>query len=306
MKILGIGESVIDKAYVTADTEVPEGVVPTTHAGGPVLISMILMARLGHECTFMTTLGRDDEAKLIRKTLNRENVHVYGDLRNNTKINPILVNPKTGQRIKLRGNTYHSSLQNIEPHIIKEFDIIIIDRHQHEAFYEILKHKKSSAKIVIDPSTEVSSFTLDMIKYADYPIIPIETLSKINEPDLQSALRHIYAITRKPYVVTVGELGSILYDGQQMKLIPALEVDTLDTTGAGDIFRGAFAYGVTQGWEIEECVEYANCIAAMHCTRMGNASAIPTKSEIELCRRLCLHKKSLTKPVVNQYFDRLP
>lgn len=306
MKILGIGESVIDQTYITPDTTVPEGVVPSTNAGGPVLIAMILLARLEHQCTFITTLGRDDEAKIIRKTLHQENVDVYGDLKNTTKINPILVNPTTGKRTKLRGNTVHPSLKNLEKNVIQEFDIIIIDRHHNEAFYDVVKHKKPSAKIIIDPSTEVSPYTFDMIRHADYPIIPIETLANLNDENLETSLIQMYEIAEKPFVVTLGELGSILYDGNTMKLIPALEIDTVDTTGAGDIYRGAFAYGITQDWKLEKCIEYANCVAAMHCTRMGNAKAIPTKAEIELCRHLSLSKKSLTKPVINQYFNRLP
>jgi sulfofructose kinase len=306
MKILGIGESVIDKAYITSGNVVPKsGPTPTTHIGGPVLIAMILLARLENQCTFVTTMGRDAEAEIIKIALKNEKINVLRKLQQKTKTNSILINPTTGQRTKLRGTTTHPSIKNLKRKFIQQFDIIIIDRHHNEAFYEVVKYKKPSAKIIIDPSTEVSAFTLTMIKSADYPIIPIEALTKTSGKNLLSSLRNMYTISGKPLVITCGELGSILFDGQTMELIPAVQVTSIDTTGAGDIYRGAFAYGVTQGWDMKHSIEFANCVAAMHCTRFGNASAIPTKNEIELCNNLCLTKKSLTKPRINTYFNGL-
>jgi sugar/nucleoside kinase (ribokinase family) len=305
MRILGIGESVIDKSYITEGTNVPDDSVPTTHVGGPVLISMILLARLGHETTFVTTLGQDKEGDFALKTLYQEHVYVFGEFKEQTKVNDILIHPTTGQRIKLRGNVTHPAIEHMEPEVIRHFDIFVIDRHHKEAFFEIVKHKKPSAKIIIDPSTEVSSFTQTMIKYADYPIVPIEALTKIAGEHLHDALEHLYKLARKTVVVTAGELGSIIFDGQTMKLIPAFSVKTVDTTGAGDIYRGAFAYGLIQQWSIQRCVEYANCVAALHCTKFGNADAIPSKYEINQFLAQSENKKSLTEPAINNYFDRL-
>lgn len=305
MKILGIGESVIDKTYITEGTKVPDDVVPDTHVGGPVLISMILLARLEHECSFITTIGRDDEAGIIIKTLYKENVLLFSEFKEKTKVNTILVNPVTGQRTKHRGNITHPDIQSLEPEIIRQFDIIIIDRHHKDAFFEVVKYKKPSAKIIIDPSTEISDFTLAMIKNADFPIIPIEALTKTEGDDLHTSLKNMYEVTKKPLIITAGELGSIVFNGQEMQLHPALAVHSVDTTGAGDIYRGAFAYGITQKWDIPQCVEYANCVAGIHCTKYGNAAAIPTKQEIDHCLAQKSNKKLLTEPTINRYFETL-
>jgi sulfofructose kinase len=305
MKILGIGESVIDRSYITEGSEVPQDAVPTTHVGGPVLISMILLARLGHETTFVTTLGQDKEGDLALKTLYNEQVYVFGEFKEKTKVNNILIHPGTGQRIKIRGSVTHPAIENLEPEVIRHFDIFIIDRHHKEAFFEVVKHKKASAKIIIDPSTEISQFTRAMIKYAEYPIIPIESLTKTTGENLHQALERMCKLAGKPIVITASELGSIIYDGQTMQLIPAFRVKSVDTTGAGDIYRGAFAYGITQQWGMKQCVEFANCVAALHCSRYGNADAIPTRQEIEQSLAQTANKKSLTLPAITHYFDRL-
>ena len=305
MKILGIGESVIDKTYITEGTKVPDDVVPDTHVGGPVLISMILLARLEHECSFITTLGRDDEGGIIKSTLYKEKVYMFSEFKDKTKVNSILIDPKSGRRTKLRGRVKHPAMHSIEPDVIRQFDIIIIDRHHKEAFFDVVKFKKPSAKIIIDPSTEVSDFTLAMIKFADYPIVPIESLTKTEGENLHASLKNMYASTKKPLIITAGEMGSIVYDGVSMQLIPALAVRSVDSTGAGDIYRGAFAYGVTQNWDVQQCVEYATCVAGIHCTKYGNAAAIPTKMEIDHCFAQQNNKKLLTEPTINRYFETL-
>lgn len=294
MKILGIGESVIDRAYIT-DKKIEE-----KHIGGPSLIAMILLARLGIESTLLTTLGRDDDAQIIRKKLKHEGVHTLAKIQKRTKVNNYRINPINGAREKLRGDVIHPPIKSIERNFIRQFDLIIIDRHEPLAFYEILKKKKSTTKIIIDPSTEVSNLTLAMIQYADYPIIPIEALTKIgNSTNLSICLDKLYAIAKKTVIITAGSTGSILYDGKHCELIPTLRVKAVDVQGAGDIYRGAFAYGLLSKWDLKQCVSYANKVAALHCTKLGNAAAIPTKKEIDdAC--ITLNAKELSLPAMTQ------
>jgi sulfofructose kinase len=299
MKVLGIGESVIDNAFIgerkTADK----------HVGGPSLIALILLSRLGVDCTLVTTLGRDEEATIIRKKLKHERVKVLGKIQNRTKVNNYVINPTNGSRQKIRGDVMHPPIKNLDRNFIRQFDLIIIDRHEPVAFYEILKKKKSTTKIVIDPSTEVSNFTLDMIQYAEYPIIPIEALAKIaGTNNLSVCLEKLHKLTQKTVIITAGELGSILYDGQDFDVIPSLRIQAVDVQGAGDIYRGAFAFGVLQSWTMKQCVTYANKVSALHCTKIGNASAIPTKEEIGLLGEK-LMAKEITRPLMTQYFAQL-
>ncbi len=301
MKVLGIGESVIDNVSFLHSQEAVE-----KHVGGPILIGLILLSRLGIDCTLLTTLGRDEDASIIKRLLKHERVNLLSKLQHKTKVNTILVNDQTGERKKVRGSVSHRNIKDLNRDFVRQFDLILIDRHERLAFYEILKKKRESAKILIDPSTEVSPFTLDMIKYSDYPIVPIEALTRIQgAKDIQECLRKLYALCRKTLIVTAGDLGSLIYDGRIVKLIPAIHVKAIDANGAGDVYRGGFAYGITQGWDLNRCAEYANCVAAIQCTRLGNAAAIPTKKEIELCNNFFLAKKSVTLPTITDYFLKL-
>lgn len=309
MKILGIGESVIDKIRVIqGDTKDRQFscALESEHIGGSVLSALVLLARLNLNCTFLTSIAEDNESKIIKQKLDEEGIKIIANSVKKTKVNTILVNAKNGQREKLRGTIKHSPIKNIPTDFVQQFDLIIVDRHEKEAFYEVIGKKKPSTKILIDPSTELSDFTLDMIKYSDYPILPIELLVKVGKnKELAFCLEFFYKICQKPIIITAGELGSLVYDGKRLELILALKIKAVDTTGAGDIYRGAFAYGVTQGLSLKECAKFANTVAALQCIKLGNVSAIPTKEEIKLFTELSIQKRLISFSNVNNYFLEL-
>jgi sugar/nucleoside kinase (ribokinase family) len=58
-------------------------------------------------------------------------------------------------------------------------------------------------------------------------------------------------------------------------------VDVVDTTGAGDVFHGAFLYGLLQGWEAGDILRFANAVSALKCTRLGGRAGIPTLTEVQ-------------------------
>ena len=62
-------------------------------------------------------------------------------------------------------------------------------------------------------------------------------------------------------------------------MFPAFPVEVVDTTGAGDVFHGAFLCGMLQQWELEKSVEFASAVAALKCTRLGGRTGIPDRQE---------------------------
>lgn len=97
------------------------------------------------------------------------------------------------------------------------------------------------------------------------------------EPDPAKAVA-ILARSRAEFVaVTAGESGVFWPGGHQ----PAFPVDAVDTLAAGDVFHGAFAFGLTEGWEIGATIRFAAAAAAIKCTRFGGRLGAPTRDEVE-------------------------
>ena len=83
--------------------------------------------------------------------------------------------------------------------------------------------------------------------------------------------------TAAAVVVTAGERGVFWREGH----LPAHRVETVDTLAAGDVFHGAFALGLAEGWELARNLRFANAAAALKCTRFGGRLGAPTRAEVE-------------------------
>src|SRR6266478_3892144 len=80
---------------------------------------------------------------------------------------------------------------------------------------------------------------------------------------------------------TLGEEGVLAWDGTQFHYAAAFRVNTVDTTGAGDIFHAGFIYGLLQGWPLQRQLDFACAAAALDCTGIGARACIAPVKEIE-------------------------
>jgi sugar/nucleoside kinase (ribokinase family) len=81
--------------------------------------------------------------------------------------------------------------------------------------------------------------------------------------------------------VTLGARGSMLLAGEQLFDAPTFPVTAVDTTGAGDVFRGALIYSLLRGDRPDGMLRFANAAAALSCTREGAIAGIPALAEID-------------------------
>jgi len=81
-------------------------------------------------------------------------------------------------------------------------------------------------------------------------------------------------------VVTLEEHGALYQAGNQIKIMPGLKCTAVDTTGAGDIFHGAFTYGIANGFDMEKTVMISNIAAGLSVQKMGSRLSIPSLSEV--------------------------
>src|SRR5262249_59514197 len=93
--------------------------------------------------------------------------------------------------------------------------------------------------------------------------------------DPADALRAMRAEHDGLLIVTLGVRGAMALDGTRLVHVPAFAIEPLDTTGAGDVFRGGFIYGYLSGWPLEETLRFANAAAAVSCARLGAGARGP-------------------------------
>ena len=98
------------------------------------------------------------------------------------------------------------------------------------------------------------------------------------EADAQRAARVFLDKGVKNVVITMGALGVFVTDGAKSEMLPRLEVDAIDTTGAGDAYNGGFVMALSEDRDLFEAARYGNATGALSVTRLGTAPAMPVKA----------------------------
>jgi sulfofructose kinase len=122
-----------------------------------------------------------------------------------------------------------------------------------------------------------------LLPLIDYLITSLDIPGRISgESDLRKSLPVVRSrFGARLTAATLGHDGVLAYDGAQFHYAPAFRVDTVDTTGAGDIFHAGFIYGLLQGWPLQGQLEFACAAAALNCTAIGARGHIAPIAEIE-------------------------
>jgi sulfofructose kinase len=97
-----------------------------------------------------------------------------------------------------------------------------------------------------------------------------------NDENYEANCRAIQLRGPNTVVVTLGSKGCVGLDGDRYFEIPTFTgVDIIDTTGAGDVFHGAFICAMLQGWDAERCARFSSAVSAIKCSRLGGRAGIP-------------------------------
>jgi len=91
----------------------------------------------------------------------------------------------------------------------------------------------------------------------------------------------------KAVILTMGAKGFLLANAEGAQFVPAVEVNAVDATAAGDAFAGSLAVGLAQGQELLDAALFANYVAALSVTKMGAQCSMPSKQEVAAFRKKC-------------------
>lgn len=123
----------------------------------------------------------------------------------------------------------------------------------------------------------------DLLINIDYLIVNKDFSCRLmNEKNLERALKRMQSrYNCKLSAATLGEDGVLAWDGKQFYRNAAYRVPVADTTGAGDIFRSGFIYGLLQEWPLERQLDFACAAAALNCMATGARGGIKNVEDVE-------------------------
>jgi ribokinase len=253
-----------------------------TQGGGPVATALVTLARLGIEARFAGIIGSDDAGKLIKKELNAEGVSTKGVVtrkNSSSQIAHIIVNTKAASRTIIWRPPTGAQLTpaEVKPKFIKDASILLLDGLMKDASLRAAElANKFKTPILLDAGS-LRPAVLELIKFSDY-IVASSRLAKELARTPLAAIKKIRAInpTARVVTITLGKKGSITCAGGVTIKKNAHKVKAVDTTGAGDVFHGGFAFGILKGYKIDKTIELASAMAALKCLRLGGRTGIPT------------------------------
>ena len=258
--------------------------------GGQIATAMVTCARLGLRASYVGTFGGDDYGTISRASLIEAGVHV-GDSRTvasaTNQFSLILVDARSGARTVLWDR--HPDLAwppaDVPRSAVTAGRLLIVDCHETAAATQAARYAREAGIPTIIDVEKVRPGITDLLQQIDVIITAQDFPTALTgHEDLGRALAAMADEYRAALVcATLGEQGSLARCGGREIRTPAFQVDCVDTTGAGDAFRGAFAAALlrTPDADVEEVLDYANAVAALNCRALGARGGIPTPAEVD-------------------------
>ncbi|MDX9952634.1 MAG: ribokinase [Anaerolineae bacterium] len=265
-----------------------------TGPGGKGANQAVAAARLGAIVTMVARLGKDDFGDRAEENLRREGIQTDAVLRTektHTGVAFIIVDDAGDNTIVVApGANEALSPADVDAarRTIAQADILLLDL---EVPMETIERAAALAqelnvRVILNPAPG-RPLSTELLRRVDV-LTPNETEAQIitglpvsNLEEAHTAGSHLLAQGVGAVVITLGTLGALSVTPQGAQHIPAWQVQVVDTTGAGDAFNGALAVALAEGHPLPQAVTFANATAALQVTKMGTASAMPLRADVE-------------------------
>ena len=255
--------------------------------GGEVSTALVALARLGASVAYIGRIGDDPSGDLIKADFERFGVdisHLMVEKGTTSQTSIVLVDDKTGKRtiLSVPFTAPEIAPSDIKPGFIEQAKYLLLDGTARQASLEAAGRARQ-AKIPVVLDADVQALDSDIHKLLELTdiLIPSKGFSQgfAETDNVEEALGTLRSYGASIVLITLGERGSVCYAAGHTFQIPSFEVEVVDTTGAGDVFHGAFIQGLLQDWELAKAVKFATAVAAVKCTKLGGRAGIPSFEE---------------------------
>lgn len=261
-------------------------------AGGQIATALVTCQRLGLRTRYVGKVGDDEAGCFQFESLRKEGVDVqYTRVARGAtnQFGIIIVDQATGERTVFwdRDERLAVTPAELTPGAFTTARILHLDGCDSAACAQAARWARQAGIPVLADLDTVYKKVEQIFPLIDYLIASANFLPAVtghNDP-----FRVLEYMAREFKVrapgMTLGRDGALVLIDGRFHYSPGFVVETVDTTGAGDTFHGAFAYGLLQGWEIGRILDFSNAMAGLNCTRLGARGGIATRAEAEKLMR---------------------
>ena len=293
MKILCLGQSAYDitlpiNGFPKENKKYKIGDVKVECGGGSCNNAAYLLKKWGNDTYLACSIGKDSYGSYIKKELKEIGVNIdYIEEIENvpTSTSYILCNTLNASRTIITNKSplmHFTKLQKIDT----LFDVILVDGNDYDMALKTINEQKKAIKIIDAGSLKMENINLS--KKCDYIVCSndfAKEYSKINfHYDDMDSIYKAYDVLDNDFngkiVITLESMGSLTKIDGKFYLVPSIKVKSVDSTGAGDIYHGAFTHFIAHGFSLLESMYYANIAGALSVTKIGSKNSIPSLDEV--------------------------
>jgi ribokinase len=249
--------------------------------GGPAAQAMVTLARLGADVGFIGRIGDDEAGDFMRRDLIAEGVDVSrlqiepGAISNQCMI---LVHQPTGKRSIC---VYHGTASDIRQSeldvgYVRAAQYLHLDGHSADTALDAARAARAAGGTVCLDAGTMKPGRVKLLEVTDVLIAGARFVQSFaGDANYQAGAARLLDEGPETVVVTLGEDGSFTKTRDEAFHSPAFAVPVVDTTGAGDVFHGAYLFGLIRGWDLQTTAVFASAAAALKCIRLGGRAGIP-------------------------------
>ncbi len=254
----------------------------TQQGGGMVSTALVTLSRLGVSTAFAGKVGNDMAGRAVKEEFDLygvDSAQLNVEPGATTPVSMILIDESTGQRtIMAGGTTVEMSPSEVPAGMIADAKYLHLDTTGRQAALAAAEIARSAGVPVVLDADSLSrpQDIEDLLRATDYLIasrVFAEALTGLADP--AAAAKSLSSRGSSVVIVTLGEQGSLTLAGGRTFHTPAFPVEVVDSTGAGDVYHGAYIFGLLQEWSLEKTAVFSSAVAALSCTRLGGRTGIP-------------------------------
>jgi sulfofructose kinase len=258
--------------------------------GGQAATAVSVCARLGWSASYIGRFGDDDLGELSRTSLTSVGVDISRSKTVAGAANQfavVLVDSSTGERTVLWQRDAGLTIDpaTVEYDAVTAGRVLIVDCHETAAAARAARFAREAGSLTIVDVEKVRPRIDELLAHVDAIIASEQFPGEYTGHESPGrALQALADEFRAPLVcMTLGKDGSLARCGGVEIRTPAFSVPCVDSTGAGDAFRGGFAAACLRApeGEVEDALLFANAVAGLNCRRLGARGGIPTAGEVE-------------------------
>ncbi len=259
--------------------------------GGQVASAIVACRRWGLSARYVGKIGDDAAGKLQVEEMQREGIESHWITASGcmSQSSFILVDEISGERTVLWKRDPEIALrpEDLRREWISGSRALLVDGHDTEAAAQAARWAREEHILVVGDFDNRYPRVEALLEYVDFIIASKDFPERLSGEE--NLLKSLPSISRQFKCrltgATLGRLGVLAWDGEQFLLCPGFQVQAIDTTGAGDIFHGAFLYGLARDWNVEEILEFSCAAAALNCTAPGARGGIASLETIADLRK---------------------